>query len=43
MKIANPCKQQGKGSIILPVLASDTVQYHHIEIFTTSGLTAGKA
>jgi hypothetical protein len=43
MKIANPCKRQFTGSIILPMLGSDTVHHHLIEVLTTSGLAAGKA
>jgi hypothetical protein len=43
MKIANPCKRQCTGSIILPMLVSDAVHRQLIEVLTTSGLAAGKA
>jgi len=39
MKIVNPCKRQCTGSIILPMLASDTVHHHLIEVLTTRSLT----
>jgi len=43
MKIANSTEGQRAWSIILPMLASDSVHQHLIEIFVTSGLKAGKA
>ena len=43
MKIANPSEQQHVGAQVMSKLFSDAVRQQLIEVFTTSGLTAGKA